>query len=125
MKRALGHLLNLALLLSGIPTVVIALLDLQLKGRITTESAHFGLGTIYMSLFALAAWHIFVWEHRLEIRRTYLLVIIRAFKAAWICAMPALLMLPDLPPPEVAIPFIIGGALYAVLRHTFAPPHRI
>jgi hypothetical protein len=124
-KRVLGVLLNLVLLLSAIPTLMFALLDLQAVGRITSSIADFGLGTIYMSLFALALWHLVIWEHRIEIRRREILMLVRAIKSAWVGYMPFLLALPQLPPPKVAIPFVIGGVTYALVRHLFAPRYRI
>ncbi len=130
MKRVLGFLLNLILLLSIIPTLIFGLL-LWIGTGEPDFSLEYGLNVLYLTLSAFVVWHLFVWEHRIEIHRRWVLFVVRCVKAVWICS--AVFLVSGFSPHEMigrsllvaAIPFLLGGAAYAGIRHLFAPPFRI
>lgn len=128
-KRTSGILLNLFLLLSIIPTLVYGLLVWIYLGNLNF-SLELGLDGLNYTIAALVVWHVFVWEMRIKIRRQWKLFLIRAIKAIWICSAGLILILfsqHHTPPRIIAFiaPFIFGGAVYAGLRHLFAPHFRI
>ncbi len=128
-KRISGILLNLVLLLSIIPTLVYGLLVWIYLDNVNF-SLELSLDGLNYSITALVVWHVFVWEMRIKIRRQWKLFLIRATKAIWMCSAGLILILfsqHHTPPRIIAfmVPFIIGGAVYAGLRHLFAPRYRI
>lgn len=127
--RALGVLLNFAMLTVIIPTLLYALLEYIYLGRpkFQAEAAAYG---VFTGAVTLVFWNMFVWEHTIKIRNSWALFLVRTIKAAWVFAVWVWFTMSsnfDMPfRTPIFLASILSGALvYAGLRHFFAPRYRI